>query len=54
MGELTGAAVAVASFRAGPLRLGIDGSAGMHDFNLDGSAKPRFGASLAMLLLFGL
>ena len=52
--EWTGAAVAIASFRAGPLRLGFDASAGLHSFRLDGRATAQPGASLALIVLYGL
>lgn len=52
--DLSGAAVAVASFRAGPVRLGLDASAGVHAFRLDGATAVKPAASLALLFLYGL
>jgi hypothetical protein len=52
--DLTGQAVAVATFRAGPLRLGFDAAAGMHRFPLDGKYAVKPGASLALVVLYGL
>jgi hypothetical protein len=47
-------AAAVASARAGPLRLGLDASVGGYLFRLDGSQVARPGGSLALLVLWGL
>lgn len=52
--DLTASLVAMASFRAGPVRLGLDLSAGAHAFRLDGNATVRPGATLALFVLYGL
>jgi hypothetical protein len=45
---------AVASLRAGPVRLGLDAGIGMHAYRLDGSFTEKPGASLALVVLYGL
>ncbi|MCA1827469.1 MAG: caspase domain-containing protein [Myxococcales bacterium] len=52
--DLTAQGVAIATFRAGPLRLGVDATAGVHRFPLDGNTALKPGASLALLVLYGL
>jgi hypothetical protein len=52
--DLGAALVSTASFRTGPLRFGLDLSAGVHAFRLDGNATVRPAASLALIVLYGL
>jgi hypothetical protein len=52
--DLGASLVSTASLRTGPLRLGLDLSAGVHAFRLDGNATVRPAASVALIVLYGL
>jgi hypothetical protein len=52
--DLTAQAVAIATFRAGAMRLGVDAAAGVHRFPLDGKNTVKPGGSVALLILYGL
>ena len=54
VGDLTAAAVALASMRSGPVRLGLDLWGGAHAFHLDGQTAVKPGASMALLVFWGL
>jgi hypothetical protein len=51
--DFNAAAVAMATFRTGPFRLGFDLSAGAHAFKLDGRTTIRPGGSFGLLALYG-
>jgi hypothetical protein len=52
--DLGASLVSMASVRAGPLRLGLDLSAGVHAFRLNGNATVRPAGSVALIALYGL
>jgi hypothetical protein len=45
--------VTMATFRAGPMRLGLDAAVGGHAFKLDGRTTIKPGASLGLLAIYG-
>jgi len=53
-GDLFAGPTATATVRAGPLRIGLDGSFGAQLFKLNGASTVRPQASLALVLLFGM
>ncbi len=52
--DLGASLVSMASFRAGPVRLGLDLGQGVHVFRLDGSVTVRPAASAALVVFYGL
>ena len=52
--DFNASAVAMATFRTGPFRMGFDVSAGGHLFKLDGHTTVRPGATFGLLFLYGL
>ncbi|HEX4384998.1 MAG TPA: caspase family protein [Myxococcales bacterium] len=52
--DLGASGVAMATFRTGPFRMGLDVSAGAHLFKLDGQATIRPSATFGLLFLYGL
>ncbi|HEY2030096.1 MAG TPA: caspase family protein [Myxococcales bacterium] len=51
--DFSASAVAMATFRAGPMRLGFDLSAGAHAFKLDGRTTIRPAGTFGLLALYG-